>query len=69
MIGARLQRRREREDRIRMRYESGFDYAAGQLLRGVPPATLEQSDTGAIFSRDVFDKGMRAAIAAHRAKR
>lgn len=61
-----LQRRRERV--LRLRYEQGFDYAAGQLLRGVPPETLnDQSDTA--FSPDVFDKGIRAATAAFRARK
>ncbi len=66
MLSDWLQRRREA--RLRLRYEAGFDYAAGQLLRGVPLQTLE-AQSACEFTSDVFDKGMKAAIAAHRGHR
>ncbi len=65
MIAAWLQRRRE--GALRARFESGFDYAAGLLLRGVQPDAIRRL-RGPEFSPDVFEKGMDAAVSAHLAK-
>lgn len=48
--------------RLRLKQE-GFDYAAGELLRGRNPDELEvEADTP--FDRNEFDRGMKDAIRA-----
>lgn len=51
----------KREERRVRRFNDGFDYAAGALLRGdKSPFDLDAEIW--IFERDEFDKGMEAAI-------
>ena len=38
-------------------YDAGFDYVAGQLLRGINPVSVF-----GIFQRTAFDKGGQAAV-------
>jgi len=42
------------------RYNAGFDYGAGQCLRGIPPHELRDRFDGDTL--DVFEQGLQAAI-------
>jgi hypothetical protein len=45
-------------------YQRGFDYAAGELLRGVDPEAFElEVDARAMFDATQFDEGITAALA------
>jgi hypothetical protein len=59
---------KRREAKVRARFESGFDYAAGLVLRGVPCEEIERQIADCVGGPDVFDKGMRAALATARAE-
>lgn len=64
MIKQWLEKRRHKA--ARERFDRGFDYAAGELLRGTDTESLEARIDGAqIFGDDnEFDEGMAAAIVA-----
>lgn len=54
---------RWRERRERQHFVDGFNYAAGELLRGAEPEAVEQT-ADVLFNPTQFDAGITAALVA-----
>lgn len=52
--------------RAASRYASGYDWAAGRMLKGATPDALEREHQGMIWEHDEFDRGIQDAIATWR---
>lgn len=53
---------KRKEARAKETFERGYDYAAGQLLRGVSPEALEQQQADNLVDRNKFDAGVSEAL-------